>query len=632
MKNNETPEMLLNRVYNSAKTRKLAILLVLAGMVICIIPLLPFIQNILFSFVDARISRKGSSGDFESRLRSLLSLPFFGLLAFVFALCCLFSKDLAAFFEDTKNEHLIAVLTAGAGALLLVFISVFSYQHGWQWLNSDHSSEMILGKLLAQENVIVSRNWHYSTEIRLIYQTLFTMPLFKLFARHENWALIRSLGIFLNNLVLILSYLFMARQMKIQTKWICITSVFLIMPISTGYWDIVTFGGYYVFFIAQIFCCLGLFIRLAEKADTKITHLSFILFTILSFVLGMQGIRSLLCVHIPLLLVCIELKAARKRNFPLFLGCYGFIACGAGFAANYLLHFWYSFHSFENMGLVNLYTEFFPKLSQSLVCLTGFFGLSIGSSLLSARGLFSIAAIIGTILLFWTLFKSTRQAKLQNNMMAQKAEYQFMQVFFIVSAIFNIFVFIVVDEDIKDRYFIPFMVLYIPLTAILFEHTEKLYGHLKRTALVTGIVLFIFGQAYLTFQNLAGWDRNTVRKGYMQYLLDNQLGYGFANFSNANVTSELTNGRIELVGLAPDGLESGKAQFRIHNWLNPVKFSNPFYYQGESFLLLTRAEWEQAKMAGRPFAELQADYEDAFFTVKRYPSATIIHREVLDNR
>jgi hypothetical protein len=142
--------------------------------------------------------------------------------------------------------------------------------------------------------------------------------------------------------------------------------------------------------------------------------------------------------------------------------------------------------------------------------------------------------------------------------------------------------------------------------------------------------LFILGQGYLNFQNLTRDDVNTVRKGYIQYLLDNQLDYGFATFWNANVTTELTNGKIELAGLNPHKLVDTN-QFSIHNWASPMKHSDPAFYQGESFLLLTRAEWELAQETEKPFARLKPDYEDNGFIVIRYPSARIIHREVLDN-
>jgi hypothetical protein len=635
MKNNETPEMLLTQAYNSAKLKKLTLILVCAGMLICVVLLLPPVQNALFSFVDANISRRQSGRSFESRLQSLLSLPFFGLMAFIFALCCLFSRTITSFLENAKNMRLIVAAAAGTVVLLLCFVSVFSYRHGWQWLNNDQSSEMVLGKLLAEENTFVSRNWRYSAEIHLIFQTIFTMPLFKLLGRYENWALIRALTILLNNLVLVLSYLYMARQMKIPLKWIVITSLFLIIPVSGGYWDIVTFGGSYIFFIAQLFCCLGLFISIAYHTGTAKKALpGFILFTVLSFALGIQGIRSLLNVHIPLLIACVCLysRDSQKKNFPLFLGCYGFVVCCIGFAANYVLHFWYSFHSFESMRLTNLQVEFLSKFGQSLVCLADFFGLSVGSSLLSTRGLLSVVAITGTFLLFWAVFKSFRQFRLQDDAIDKQAEYQFMPVFFIVSVIFNIFVFIIVDEPITSRYFIPFMVLYIPLAAIFFQHAEKEYGHLKRIALISGIVLFIFGQSYLNFQGLSGWDSNTARKGYIQYLLDNRLEYGFTTSWNANVTTELSSGKIELASLNSDGLEpDADSRFYLTGWLHSVKFFNPSYHQGESFLLLTRIEWELARAAGRSFAQLQPDYEDSGFIIIRFPSAEIIHREVLDN-
>jgi hypothetical protein len=617
MKNNETPETLLTQVYHSAKLKKLIMILVFTGIIICVIPLLPPVQNALISFVAER--RSGTSGELESKLRSLLSLPFLGLVVLVMALCCLFSKTIAAFLENAKNTRLIVIWTAGILALLLCFVSVFLYQHGWQWLNSDHSSEMVLGKLLADENSFVSRNWHYSTEIRLIYQTIFIMPFFKILGHYENWALIRSLAILLNNLALILSYLYMTKQMKMPLQWIVITSIFLIMPVSTSYWDIVTFGGYYIFFIAQLFCCLGLFVSLVNHTDTAKKALpAFILFTALSFTLGIQGIRSLLCVHIPLLITCICLyaKDTQKKRFPLFLGCYGFVVSCIGYAVNYLLHFWYSFHSYGGMRLTDLGVEFLPKLGQSLAALAGSFGLSAGSSLLSAQGLFSVAAIAGTFILFWAVRKS----------------FHFMPVFFIVSVIFNICVFIIVDESITGRYFIPLMVLYIPLVAVFFQYAEKTYSHIQRVALISGIVVFIFGQGYLNFQSIARQNVNAIRKGYIQYLLDNRLEYGFATFWNANVTTELSNGKIELAGLESHGLNPDtNDRFHIQGWLNPVKFYNPSFHQGESFLLLTRAEWKLAQATGRSFAQLQPDYEDSGFIVIRYPSAEIIHREVLDN-
>ena len=592
--------MLADRILNSGKTKRAAKAAVFAGIMICFILLLPPIQKKIISLINTETS-------------PLLSLPFAAQVIFIFALCCLYAKNIFSFLDNSVNLRLVYAVTIAAIMLTLGYIGFFSYRHGWQWLDSDHASEMVLGKILAEENTLVSPLWHYSTEIRLVYQTIFTMPLFKLLGSFENWALIRSLNIILNNLVLLLSYFFMMKQMKIQAKWILISGFFLVVPVSFEYWNIVTFGGYYIFFISQLFCCLGLFAALASHTGTVKTALpAFILLLLLSFALGAQGIRTLYVIHLPLLIACIAIK----KKYPLLLGCTAFAACLAGLAVNYLLHFKYFFQSFENMRMENP-VNFFSKFGQSLASLAGFFGLSGGSPLLSGHGFFSVAAITGTFILFWAVYKACRR-----NI--------FLPIFFAASALCNIFIFVAGSISITSRYFIPFMVLYVPLTALLFEHAEKVYGHTKRAALICGIVLFICGKSFLGFQDLAARDSNTIRKDHIQYLLDNRLNYGFATYLNANITTELSGGKIEIASLEPSRVNSGRSMFRMHNYLIPVKFFDPLYHRGESFLLLSREEWDSIRNRRRGAVLSKPDYEDRNFVILRYPSAEAIHRELLE--
>ena len=48
-------------------------------------------------------------------------------------------------------------------------------------LNSDDSSELVLGRLLASENRLLSKNWYYSTELRVVNTQIFYAFFFKLF-------------------------------------------------------------------------------------------------------------------------------------------------------------------------------------------------------------------------------------------------------------------------------------------------------------------------------------------------------------------------------------------------------------------------------------------------------------------
>jgi hypothetical protein len=468
------------------------------------------------------------------------------------------------------------------------------------------------------------------------------MPLFKLFGGLNNWAFIRAATIFLNNALLLASYIFMARQMKISNKWICLCAVFLLAPLSYGYWDIVTFGGYYVFFIIQNFCCLGLFFRLtAASAAKRRSRRDFILFSALSLILGIQGIRSLLCIQIPLMLTCFFAHRINRRNgvpqkkLPVYLGVYSFVLCCIGFVMHYLLRFIYTFFSFDNMRMDDLYNTFFSKLGQNIISVFTVFGFTGGQRVLSAQGIAGILAIVFTLYLLGSMIAMLRQNKVYERHEDRHIKSSFDPKlftirYFFVSLIFNVFVFQIVEKSVTLRYFIPFLILYVPLLAVLFEKTEEKKAALSKIGLISAVFLFIFIRGILNFQDLSGYDANSFRTGYIKYLSDHKLNYGFSGFWNSSVTTELTNGEIRIAGLEPDGLEPGK-RFNLQGWLNPKKYYEKSYYDGESFLLLTRAEWEMARQTGRPFAERTPDYQDGEFIILRYPQAAIIHDTVLDD-
>ncbi|MDR1025323.1 MAG: hypothetical protein LBL56_06300 [Treponema sp.] len=637
-------EAMIGSMYRSSKIRKALTVLSFTGIAVCMLVLIPPVQKAIFAFVGSVVSGRSSAENIQNRLVSLLSLAVLGLAALILLLCCLYSKKIAGVLSNPKNNRIISGLGLGIVFLGIIFIAVISYLYGQRWLNSDHASEIILGELLAKENALLSRQWYYSTELRLVYQTLFFVPLFKIFGNLNNWVFIRAAAIFLNNALLVISYIFMMRQTRIQNKWICLSAVFLLAPLSFEYWDIVTFGGYYVFFIIQNFFCLGLFFRLAAPpAPVRWFRRDFLLFGILSFILGVQGIRSLLCIQIPLMLTCFSACRIDRRNgippkkLPVYLGIFGFILCCAGFAANYLLRFIYSFQSFDSAAIDDLYESFFIKLGQNIVSLFSFFGFGGGHSVLSAWGAMDILAIIFTLCLLGSAIAALRQNHDRKGVPHQNGynedgswPKQFIALYFFVSLVFNVFVFQIFNGPVTARYFIPFLILYVPLLAVLFEKTEKRKSPLLKTGILAAVFLFILTRSVLNFQDLSGRDVNRSRTGYIKYLSDHELKFGFATFWNANVTTELTNGGIRIAGLEVYGLEPG-ARFDFQRWLIRKEYLERSYYDGESFLLLTGAEWDLARQTGRPFTEKTPDYDDGEFIILRYPSAAIIHDTVLDD-
>lgn len=67
-------------------------------------------------------------------------------------------------------------------------------------LDADMASEQLLANLLAQEGSVMSTNWYYSTELRVLNTQLVMAPLFRLFT---SWHTVRVVG----SVVLILLYL-----------------------------------------------------------------------------------------------------------------------------------------------------------------------------------------------------------------------------------------------------------------------------------------------------------------------------------------------------------------------------------------------------------------------------------------
>jgi hypothetical protein len=201
--------------------------------------------------------------------------------------------------------------------------------------------------------------------------------------------------------------------------------------------------------------------------------------------------------------------------------------------------------------------------------------------------------------------------------------------FFVVSSVYHVVLFQFIDSDTHGRYFIPFLIFFVPVLAVLFEKAKELSLSSGVFALIMLITVVILGQGALNFQRIARSVVNRIRNGYVNYLREHNLHFGFATFWNANVTTELTNGVVEITSLETERT-NGPVKIRedkllYSNRLEPVKYDDPLYYQGESFLLFSQEEWDGVKNTEMFTAKLPV-YEDSNFVIITYPSAQVIHK------
>jgi hypothetical protein len=537
----------------------------------------------------------------------------FGIFAALFGLFVLYNLYPQKL-RDKAKTNVLYICIAG----ILAVFTWMAYVYGRQWLDSDMASEMILGNMLAKENRLVTPNWVYSTELRLVYQQLFYMPLFKL---SDDWRVVRTVTTLLNNIVLLASYFFMMRQFAVSKKTILLTSLFLILPVSMGYFGIVLFGGYYLFFIAMFFCYIGLAaILLKPDGQNGKTKAAFILLALRAFVQGAGGIRALMDIQVPVFLTALFARFTGKNtklnSKPFLLGVTGLALGLAGYAVNFLLHFFYKFHSHHGAYTTDLYDVFFRQLGNIIYNFMLFLGYVPNAKFMSPQGILNFASVAVLFLIFYGA------AKIIKNRGGEAAINVSFALFFIVSTVYHTVLYEFINDD-AGTHLLPSRILYIPALAIIFEYARKNMPRLRARLIISGIAFAIICNGVMRLHTLPSNNANSYRKDSIAYIEENNLRFGFATFWNSNIITELTNGRIEMFSLHYDDYH------KIHGWLYPVAYENPGYHNGETFLLMDKKELEA--MPDEKIAARKPDYEDDRFVIFRYPSSAAVFDEVIEH-
>lgn len=197
--------------------------------------------------------------------------------------------------SQNKKEQLINII---GWILLFVFFVLFHYQ---LWvnmdylLNSDMSSELLLSKILSEEHTLISKNWYYSTELRVLnIQIIFSI----LFLFINNWHAVRIIGIIILNLILLLSFVFLCNKLKI--KYIPSLCFFIVGAFCKDYLNFVLLGSYYVPYISVSFFSMGLLIDIINNIQNKKNLIKIILLLVISFLSGLGGLRQIVIFYFPL--------------------------------------------------------------------------------------------------------------------------------------------------------------------------------------------------------------------------------------------------------------------------------------------------------------------------------------------
>lgn len=477
--------------------------------------------------------------------------------------------------------------------LILVFAGLVVYMsvHVTDLLDADMSSELVLGELLSQSGGILSNQWYYSTELRVLNTQLVYSFFFHLF---DDWQTVRILGNVTLYLLLLGSYFFFCKRLKIS-RYFPLSAAVMLLPLSAPYFYILLYGTYYIPRVSMMFLILGSILPIVGETRRSAGLIAIaILACLLSLALGLEGARMLLVLFVPLsILVGSELigrvfsrnlrtwqerkLALGQSGFMPFLGT-AFIACVmavTGYVINKLV--------FARIYPSEPFGELTLKLTLGSIRGTLYNQQHlIGYSELSF--VFSAVIWISAGLLFaWYLLRKGEKSlpKLRFiwlNVISWACYTTFCCVFFIGQV---------------EWHMVPVGILFIP--GVVIALSEVRIKPVLLRILVAGLSLYLLFVSYQGYSLFPGWHhREGIRTNESFRLVRDTLvekGYqsGYATFWNANILTELSDGRIE-VWCVEAFDEATTKHPDVYQWLQ-LKAHDTELPRGKSFVIWAADEY-----------------------------------------
>lgn len=514
------------------------------------------------------------------------------------------------------------------GVLLMLLVLNIVCQDNW--LDSDMAAEMMFSKLLAEENhIFATPDWYYSTEFRFLYTQLVMGPLFRI---TDNWHMIRAITNIVFYVLMLVSYFYMMKPLKVSKGLKVLTAVLLLLPFSETMMTHMQMGNTYLSHVIILFFFFGMFIRLAEKREYKRVQKCILLlcYMALALVCGVSGVRYLLAMQCPLVIAAFlyllrsgEFQKLRKEcslqellagsswkpvvtsRAAAYLGysLLGALGSVAGYGVNVLyVSRHYVFQTYDATNFISIYQGvLFERLQNAIGCLLMLFGYIPDKGFLSLRGVISLIAFLLLGMMIYFTVKSYQE---------EKEIRFFLAMFVMVAFVLNVFIFVFTTSTMVPRYYLTIFIFVLPLIAFYFEAKRPELDKLFVAVLLVGCLALSTGKTVLSFVTS---DKNESRRPVAQFLAGEGYDFGFATYTNGNIVTELTDGEVEIANIGdPEYLEYFK-------WSTPKKYYEEGYHDGETFLLLTAEEY--AQYAGAQAVRRGENiYDDGSYVVLLYDS------------
>jgi len=442
-------------------------------------------------------------------------------------------------FSKDKITDLLFILIP---VLLLAYFCFYMANYSQNFVDSDMSSELILAKLVSDENKIITRSWYYSTEIRFLNIQLVFAPLFKIFT---GWHTVRTVGSTILMALLAAGAYLCGRACGISHKMSIIMCSFLLFPFwGNAYAWVVMTGSYYVPHMLISFLSVALVFFALRSNSRKAFIVYSAVLSVLALLAGCGGLRQLFILYIPLflstficLLICTRKNITPDKNLKqyAFITTLMFICAGIGYVINKgILGRFYIFYDHSTV----TYQSFdINRFSSAISGIISQFGYKTGDELFSVGLIFNATAAIVMLTLICGIVKNFKHP--------DSCEFKSVMTAIIFTTAISMYIVLYSFTDItnKDHYFLPIIVLSFPVIIKYTEDICRKYGWMKIiTACVLCAMLFC---GYLRYVDRR-YDDNKEKRNAVAVALENGCSAGYGSFWNANVITELSDGKIDM--------------------------------------------------------------------------------------
>ena len=492
-----------------------------------------------------------------------------------------------------------------------------------KWIvDSDLASEMILSDLLNKEGTIISHNWFYSTELKVVNLQWFYRLGLLIFP--NDWHLARTFGMAITLFAAAMLFFVKCAGLGRAGLWMVGT---LLWPFGQHYLVYAIYGGYYLVYTFFYMLVLALVLR-SLNADKKHCALQWVLACVITAVAGMNGVKQLMVFHAPLCLAAAILlvlalhscgktdwKAAldvcRKEVRLLAASLVTAVAAAAGyFVSNAVLSRMYDFKSY-NFIVWNRDEDWFT-LDRILMDFFHEFGYENGSGVFHFGG---IAAAVGLLLGCWMFFCIVRLL-----LRLDKLERNDKLLVLLLVAMLAV---CGVAYTYFHEYYLYFWLMNMPVAIAVMAveiKTEDFHILGARQLLGVGLAACFTLCAVSTVRQeqehpyLAHKGLNTAA----EWLVDNGYTQGYSTFWNGNAMTELTSGKLEVWTLQSLDRDD------VPNWLQPKSHltTDPEH----PFLLIdteTDGPAENAKLI--QYGDCTEVYNDGRYVIYDFADADALH-------